>query len=137
MPTDNELRWDWRIVFDGGSLGNPGRGYGSYRLQSAAGDWEPACRLEFPGRITNNEAEYKSLIAAFRELRSRSISPQRWNVVVFGDSLLVLNQLRGQWRVKAENLQPLFDEAKELAASFGRVRYTWQKRDRSVELLGH
>jgi ribonuclease HI len=135
-PTD-PLAWDWRIVFDGGSLGNPGRGYGSYRVQPANGEWEEPTRLEYTGRVTNNEAEYRTLIAALGDLAARGPNPSRWYVVVLGDSMLVLNQLRGQWRVKADNLRPLYDEARALSRSFNRIQYTWQRRDRSVELLGH
>ncbi len=137
MSPPEPAAWDWRIVFDGGSLGNPGRGYGSYRLRQAGGDWEPAVRLEYGGRVTNNEAEYRSLIAALRALSLRDADANRWRVEVLGDSLLVLNHLRGQWRVKADNLRPLFEEARVLARSFGRITYTWHRRDRSVELLGH
>jgi ribonuclease HI len=137
MSPSNGAAWDWRIVFDGGSLGNPGRGYGSYRVQPAGGEWEPPKRLEFGGRVTNNEAEYRTLIAALRDVAARGPHADRWHVVVLGDSLLVLNQLRGQWRVKADNLRPLFEEARSLSRAYGRIQYSWQRRDRSVELLGH
>ena len=58
----------YRIVFDGGSKGNPGIGYGSYRIQPEGGPWSEPYRLEFGDKVTNNEAEYRSLIAAFEHL---------------------------------------------------------------------
>src|SRR5690242_11228135 len=56
-----------KLIFDGGSIGNPGRGYGSYQV-SVRGKAEPVQRLEFAGTSTNNEAEYATLIAALEAL---------------------------------------------------------------------
>lgn len=125
------------IVFDGGSLGNPGKGYGSYRIRPPGGDWEPACRLDFGDGVTNNEAEYRSLLAALEAVFTRSRRPAQLRVLVCGDSQLVLRQMEGAWKVKAENLQPLWAETRAAAARFGHVRYEWQPRARSVGLLGH
>ena len=61
------------IVFDGGSLGNPGKGYGSYRLRPPGGEWEAAVRLDFGGGVTNNEAEYRSLLGALEEVDRKSV----------------------------------------------------------------
>jgi len=55
---------DYTITFDGGSLGNPGKGYGSYELRTATQTKGDVIRKEFGDRQTNNEAEYKTLIAA-------------------------------------------------------------------------
>ncbi|MCB0215310.1 MAG: reverse transcriptase-like protein [Caldilineae bacterium] len=127
----------YAIVFDGGSKGNPGLGYGSYRLREADGAWAPAVRLEFGDKVTNNEAEYRSLIAAFQRLASDCGDPSAVRVEVFGDSQLVLKQLAGQWKVRAGNLAPLWREARAAAGRFAGVTYTWQPRGRSVDLLGH
>src|SRR5215510_12788812 len=54
---------DYLIVFDGGSRGNPGAGYGSYAVFEGTQP-APVQRLEFPGSLTNNEAEYHTLLAA-------------------------------------------------------------------------
>jgi ribonuclease HI len=128
---------DWRIVFDGGSQGNPGRGYGSYRLQRAGGRWEEPVRLEFGDRVTNNEAEYRSLIEALRDLAGRVGDPAEVRVEVLGDSKLVLSQLAGRWKVRADNLRAPYSEAQRLARAFKTVRYTWHRRNESVALLGH
>jgi ribonuclease HI len=128
---------DWRIVFDGGSEGNPGRGYGSYRLQPAGGEWMAPVRLEFGARVTNNEAEYGALIAALRDVAGRAPDPRRLRVEVLGDSMLVIRQMKGEWRVKAANLAAPFTEARRLASGFGAIRYKWHRRDVSVGLLGH
>ncbi len=125
------------IVFDGGSLGNPGKGYGSFRIRPPGGDWEPAVRLEYGDGVTNNEAEYRSLLGAMEAVARRSRDPAALSVLVFGDSQLVLRQLQGAWKVKAENLRPLWESTRAAAARFKSVRYQWQPRAKSVALLGH
>ena len=134
---DESAAQAWELVFDGGSLGNPGRGYGSYRLRPPGGDWGPAVRCEHGARVTNNEAEYMTLSAALEALAAALGEPGRTAVTVYGDSQLVLRQLEGAWRVRTASLAPHHARAKTALAAFGRVRLVWQRRDRSVALLGH
>jgi ribonuclease HI len=74
---------DYIVIFDGGSRGNPGPGYGSYRLRTRDGR-EDVRRLEFGEAMTNNEAEYRTLIAALDDLigesnrRERTPPPSPW-----------------------------------------------------------
>ena len=82
------------LEFDGGSRGNPGpAGIG---VVVRAADRTPLLTLgRFIGRATNNVAEYKALIAgleAVAHLHARVIH-------VRADSLLVINQLRGRWKL--------------------------------------
>jgi ribonuclease HI len=128
---------DYAVVFDGGSKGNPGPGYGSYRVRESGGEWLPPVRLDFGDRVTNNEAEYRALIAALEDVAERCREPSRASVEALGDSKLVLCHLKGEWKVRAANLRPLFNEAKAAARRFRSVRYTWHRRDKSVALLGH
>ena len=128
---------DFTIVFDGGSIGNPGRGYGSYRVRPRGGGWSPAVRREFGPRVTNNEAEYAALLAALDEVAAAAADPGRVTLEVRGDSQLVINQLRGTWKVRADNLRPLHTRARAALGRFARVRLTWQRRSASVDLLGH
>ena len=62
---------DYVIVFDGGSQGNPGPGYGSYQLARAADGRKDLVRLDFGRDMTNNEAEYHTLIASLEGLLDR------------------------------------------------------------------
>jgi ribonuclease HI len=125
------------IVFDGGSLGNPGRGYGSYRLRLGDGPWSAAVRLELGSRVTNNEAEYRTLIAGLEDLVARLPDPANATVEVLGDSQLVLNQVAGRWKVRAGNLVADHARARLLLARFGQAHLVWQPRAESVALLGH
>lgn len=127
----------WWVLFDGGSLGNPGRGYGSFALRRADEPWSTPVRLEFGDHLTNNEAEYRSLIAALENLIQALEDPTQVDLEILGDSQLVIFQLEGKWRVRAPNLVPLHRAAQRLASRFGQVRYTWQPRARTVRILGH
>jgi probable phosphoglycerate mutase len=128
------------LIFDGGSIGNPGAAYGSYRLQRSGDSPQPVARLTF-GQGTNNDAEYKALIAGLRGLQSvLALADQRPADValeVRGDSRLVLEQLRGTWKVKNPRMAELHREAQGLLDLFGEVRLVHQERRRSVRILGH
>jgi ribonuclease HI len=140
LPTDATLPVSIEIVFDGGSLNNPGHGYGSFRL-TFEGEPPQLVRMDFGSPVTNNEAEYRALIGgldhALRELRARGVDPKAARVQVRGDSQLVLRQVGGEWKVKMPHLQPLRAQAAELVAQFGTVALTWQPRAASVRILGH
>ena len=127
----------YEIVFDGGSLGNPGKGYGSYLIRF--GDVEIAReRLDYAGRVTNNQAEYRTLIAALERLgRDLGDEAASATVVIGGDSQLVINQVNGSWKVKNAELQPLRQQVVERLKPFGKTTLTWHRRDRSVRELGH
>jgi ribonuclease HI len=128
------------LIFDGGSIGNPGAAYGSYRLQPSGEPPQPVSRHTF-GHGTNNDAEYKALIAGLRGLQAvlaaRSQRPADVALEVRGDSRLVLEQLRGTWKVKNPRMAALHREAQGLLDLFGEVRLAHQDRRRSVRVLGH
>lgn len=131
----------WRIVFDGGSLGNPGRAYGSFRIASPEPGTTPVSgRREF-GLGTNNEAEYWTLIAALQEtlrlIESRKLSPEQLDLEVRGDSRLVLEQLRGKWRARDARMRDLRDLARAMLDRFHTARLVHQPRARTVRTLGH
>ncbi len=131
---------EYILVFDGGSKGNPGLSYGSYRLQEKGRKPFRPIRIEF-GHGTNNEAEYKALIAGLEALigmvESEKIDPAACRVEIRGDSQLVLNQLRGDWKVKNLRMRTLCDKAQDLLSRFADQRFHHQSRNRTVEILGH
>lgn len=127
----------WRLVFDGGSKGNPGLGYGSYRLQREGEPWSEPVRGEYGDPMTNNEAEYIALTRGLKDLAGRCGDPAAVGLRVLGDSKLVLEQLRGAWKVRAANLRPYHAAARAELDRFGEVELVWHRRDSSVELLGH
>jgi ribonuclease HI len=132
---------DYTIVFDGGSRGNPGQGYGSYALTRNQDGKLRRRRLRFGDQVTSNQAEYQALIAALEDLIGTVLkagrSPKDFSVEIRGDSRLVLRQLDGSWKTKSLNLMPLRDRAEELLAELGSYELTWQPREESVKVLGH
>ncbi|KAJ9177100.1 hypothetical protein P3X46_012352 [Hevea brasiliensis] len=69
-------------------------------------------RLCFP--ITNNIAEYKAYICGLESL----IAVGAKKVEVFGDSMLVVSHVKGEWELKEEKLRPYLEYAKKLLFSF-------------------
>jgi ribonuclease HI len=128
---------DYTIVFDGGSLGNPGLGYGSYEIVGPTGTLA-AQRLEFGPNMTNNQAEFRALIAGLEALlRLTGLDAGSHAVAVRGDSQLVIRGLTGEWKVKHPGLQPLFRQASDLLRRFGSVDLAWHPRRESVRTFGH
>jgi ribonuclease HI len=103
---------------DGGARGNPGpAGYG-VRIERPDGTLID----EFSGSIgvaTNNVAEYRALIAALEWGRSHGYRA----VHVRSDSLLLVEQMRGNYKVKNPGLQSLYGRARLLAHEIGRVTF--------------
>jgi probable phosphoglycerate mutase len=131
---------DLILLVDGGSEGNPGRGYGSFRLTDCEGHARTV-QLEFGDAVTNNQAEYRTLIAGLEAALAltleRGWSPERLSLYVFSDSKLVVEQLAGRWRVRQPQLRRLYDRARTLLRRFGRVEIAWRPREEVVALLGH
>jgi ribonuclease HI len=130
---------DYTIIFDGGSRGNPGEGYGSYELRTRTE--RRIERLTLGNHVTNNEAEYRTLIAALQDVLdctiAASVDPKAVTVAVRGDSQLVIFQVLGKWKVKTPHIRPLHGEATALLARFKRADVQWQPRAMSVRTLGH
>lgn len=62
--------------------------------------------------FSNNQAEYIALIAGF-ELVWKNHEPRDQSLEVFSDSLLVLQQIKGAWQLRATHLHPLRTAARE------------------------
>jgi len=103
---------------DGGARGNPGpAGYGVY-IQGPDG----AVVEELYGGLgvaTNNVAEYNGLLAALRWAKAHGHT----TVHIKADSLLIVEQMRGRFKVKHPGLQPLHAKARLLAHEVGRVTF--------------
>ena len=132
---------DYVLVFDGGSKGNPGPGYGSYAITRTKDGAQRLERLEFGDGYTNNEAEYDTLIAALRDLITRieeaGRQPREYAVEVRGDSALVIYQLQGRWKIKEPRMRDRRDQASRLLQRLGAVELKTQPREESVRVLGH
>lgn len=132
---------DYVIVFDGGSKGNPGPGYGSYALMETPNGPGGVVRLDFGRTMTNNEAEYESLIAALHgvteRIESSDRSPKDFTIELRGDSALVINQITGEWKTKDDRMRRLRNQGRDLLRRFENYRLTLHGREESVRVLGH
>lgn len=128
------------ITFDGGADPNPGKGYGSFHIISPTGR-EVLERLDFSSlsdSMTNNQAEYRTLIAALEYLDEKLAERAPFeHVRVDGDSQLVINQTKGAWKVRQAELRPLRDRVQALGSIFASIEYRWHRRTNSVRILGH
>lgn len=106
---------------DGASRGNPGeaafgvvafRGKADFSLNQFKNAEDSAffIRAEKLGKRTNNEAEYLGMIAALEKCAELGLMKP----IICSDSELVIRQLKGQYKVKGENLKGLFARAQEL-----------------------
>ncbi len=77
-------------------------------------------------RATNNVAEYIALIKALECLLERGLAGSE--VLVRGDSQLVIRQLKGEYKVRSPNIKPLYEKAKELLKNF-KATLEWVPRD--------
>ncbi len=112
------------LYTDGGARGNPGpSGIGAV-LCGEDGKQIDSCK-EFIGTATNNEAEYKALIAGLRMAQKHK--PIR--LTAFMDSLLICNQMLGIYRVKHEGMKPLHREAAALAMTLKKVSFVHIPRE--------
>lgn len=124
------------LLFDGGSRGNPGPAYGSFRLLLPDGPRDHL-RLEF-GLLTGNQAEYHALIAGLKEaLRLLGEKAGHLALEVRGDSRLVEEQLQGRWKARSPKILALRDEARELLRRFHAWRFVRVPRADVVKHLGH
>jgi len=109
---------------DGGARGNPGpAGYG-VRIEQPDGTLVEEFS-EAIGAATNNVAEYRGLLAALAWARARGCRA----VHVRSDSLLLVQQMLGNYKVKHPGLQPLYAKARLLAHELGRVTFEHVRRE--------
>lgn len=105
------------LHFDGASRGNPGPSGAGVLL--VVGGREVALAEPLPHIATSNVAEYHALILGLRLARRHGVT----DLVVLGDSQLVIEQMKGAYRVKTPHLVPLRAEAARVAGKFAAITY--------------
>jgi ribonuclease HI len=123
-----------RANIDGAARGNPGPA--SYGVIIRDGQGELVAKLKkYIGRMTNNVAEYYGLIAALDYAESHGIRALR----VESDSELLVKQMQGQYKVKSEDLRPLFERAKKMSQGFDsfRIDHVYREQNREADALAN
>ncbi|HKV62767.1 MAG TPA: ribonuclease HI family protein [Candidatus Acidoferrum sp.] len=124
----------YRINIDGGSRGNPGPA--AYGVIIRDGRGEIIAKLKkYIGRMTNNVAEYYGLIAALDYAESHNVKAIR----IESDSELLVKQMRGQYKVKSEDLRPLFERALKMSKGFEsfRIEHVYREQNREADALAN
>lgn len=122
MPPKSEKHI--KLYADGGSRGNPGPSASGYALL----DMDDNILFKsgvYLGITTNNQAEYQALKYGLEEAHKFGAR----EVDVYMDSLLVVNQMKGIFKVKNRDLWPIYEAIKEQATLFKNVRYTHVPRE--------
>lgn len=113
-----------KIFTDGGSRGNPGPSASGFVIM----DMEDNLLFEqgvYLGVTTNNVAEYTALKLALEKCRESGAR----KVHAYLDSLLVVNQMKGIFKIKNRDLWPIHDSIKKLTADFDEVSFSHVPRE--------
>ena len=108
------------IYTDGGSRGNPGPAAFGYVMYGADGAVIKR-QGEAIGVATNNEAEYKAVVAALQKVK-QVVGKEKlkgMQIEVRMDSELAVEQLSGRYKIENEKLQPLFMRLWNLRVELG------------------
>lgn len=116
------------VNIDGGARGNPGPGGWGAVVRDESG----AVVAELMGALayaTNNVAEYSALLAALDWCAEQGAS----SLHVRADSLLLVQQMKGLYRVKNEGLKALHGKARLLVHRIGRVTFEHVRREENAD----
>jgi ribonuclease HI/pterin-4a-carbinolamine dehydratase len=120
VPSQDKVK----IFADGGSRGNPGPSSSGFVVL----DLEDNILVDkgvYLGVTTNNQAEYTALKLALEECHKMGVR----EVQVYMDSLLVVNQMKGIFKIKNRDLWPIHEAIKQLAKGFDKITYDHVPRE--------
>jgi len=119
-----------RVVIntDGASQGNPGPSAIGATIKDECGRLITTISRRI-GRTTNNQAEYRAIIAALEKAAGMGAR----QVEIRADSELVVHQLNGRYKVKKASLRTLYQETVSLLGQFQGVTITSIPREQNKE----
>lgn len=126
------MKHKFLVYTDGGSRGNPGPAAVGIVIEGLGLDKKYG---EYIGITTNNEAEYRAAIIAFKKIKQLIGLEKAGDATIefFVDSELLAKQLNGEYKVKEKNLQNLFMEIWNLKLDFGKVVFNHVLREKNKE----
>lgn len=113
-----------KLFTDGGSRGNPGPSAIGFAILDMQ-DGVIRTESKYLGLTTNNQAEYQGLKEGLEVCRTMNIA----HVHVHMDSLLVINQMKGLYKVKNRDLWPIYEAVKGMLVDFSKVTFTHVPRE--------
>ena len=119
---------------DGAARGNPGPAAYGVIVRRPDGKKHESLG-KYIGRTTNNVAEYYALIAALDYAAANGIRRLR----VYSDSQLIVNQIKGIYKVKHPDLRPLHERAKKQAAGLESftIQYVPREENRDADEMAN
>ncbi|MFQ5800066.1 MAG: ribonuclease HI family protein, partial [Bacteroidota bacterium] len=126
------------------SRGNPGESGIGIILRDAKGNMLFS-GSGYLGKVTNNEAEYNALLLCLKKIKSVLMGRDRAKstfekVIVYSDSELLVNQMRGLYRVKDEQLRRMFRRAARLIQSLPvrvEIRHVTREQNLDADMLAN
>ena len=116
------------INADGASLGNPGPAAIGVTIRDEQGRLVASISRRI-GRATNNQAEYRALIAALEKATRLGVKEAN----IYLDSELVVKQINGKYRVRNPALKPLYHQVKQLQSQLEGFTITHIPRQQNIE----
>jgi len=118
----------FRASIDGAARGNPGPAGAGVYVEAEHGRpvlefWEPL------GNTTNNVAEYRALLLALERAEDAGAD----EVEIRSDSKLLVEQMHGNFKMRAEHLKPLLAEAVVRAKGFRTFAITHIPREKNTK----
>lgn len=109
------------------------KAYGSFYI-----DTNPPTikRYDFDHIRTSNESEYEIFTILLEYLLNCGYKSEE-KIRIYSDSKLLVNQIKGLWRVKAENIKTKHDYALSFLQELNNVELVWTPRKTMVRILGH
>jgi len=122
----------FKAFIDGGARDNPGPAAAGIQIVDQ-GDNLLFAGGFFLGRLTNNQAEYRSLITALELFDKAGIS----EICIYTDSQLMARQITGEYAVKSPALKDLHGQAVEKLKGFDRweIKYIPRKENAAADKL--
>jgi len=119
---------------DGASRGNPGPAAAAFVLKDPAGN-SLEKKAVFLGNTTNNVAEYAALVKALEAVKQMGAE----ELTLFSDSELLVKQINGEYKVKSEQIRPLFRQAVDLLSGLGnwKVQHTMRENNAEADELAN
>lgn len=123
---------EWHIYIDGASSCNPGHAGAGFVIYDKHGN-EVSKESAYLGEMTNNMAEYEALVRALLKAYKSNVK----NVSIYSDSLLVVNQVLGTYKIKNITLQKYAEEVKNFIRTFDHfvVKYIPREENKVADKL--
>jgi ribonuclease HI len=122
------------IHSDGAARGNPGPAAAGAVLTGSDGKLLAEVS-RYLGEMTNNQAEYRALILAVEEAERQGAS----ELCIYADSELMVRQIKGEYRVKNEELKPLFQDVMRRLRAIGTfaIHHVPRERNKAADKLAN